>query len=347
MSDDSSEEKNLPPTQKKLRDARKKGQIAKSRDLVSALGLMAGVAFLWTRAGPLVDEWRQVLLNTARLQNDPITVSAPQVGATLAELAGYLVLPMLALVMATGVIGSMVANGGLVFSLEPIKPKFENLNPIDGLKRMFGLKALVELGKTLVKALALSGTLLLVFIGTWNTLVLIPTCGLGCMSFVVGTQTKLLLSIAVGAFLAAGIVDVLIQRWLFLRDMKMSATEMKREFKEQAGDPHVRGAHRRHRQESAQMPRTGLKRATILIRGRGVAVGLRYVPGEGGVPIIVCRAKGDQADVMIEAATELGIPRAPDHGLASALAKKVAPGSPLPNRFFDRAARAIHNAGQA
>ncbi|WP_204280959.1 EscU/YscU/HrcU family type III secretion system export apparatus switch protein, partial [Serratia marcescens] len=68
-----------------------------------------------------------------------------------------------------------------------------------------------------------------------------------------------------------------IQRWLFLRDMKMSATELKREFKEQEGDPHVKGAHRRQRQESAGLPRTGLKQATILIRGQGVAVGLRYV----------------------------------------------------------------------
>lgn len=343
---DSSEEKTLPPSQKKLRDARKKGQIAKSKDLVSALGLVAGVAFLWTRGGPLVDQWREVLLYAGRLQNEPVGVSGPQIGASLAELAAGMILPLLALVVVTGIVGSVIANGGIVLSLDPIKPKFENLNPFEGLKRMFGMKALVELGKTLVKALALGLTLLLVFLGTWNTLVLIPTCGLGCLSFVVGTQTKLLLSIAVGAFLVGGIADVLIQRWLFMRDMKMSTTELKREFKEQEGDPHVRGAHKRQRQENAQLPRTGLKQATILIRGRGVAVGLRYVPGEGGAPVVVCRARGPQADVMVEAAVELGIPRAPDHGLASALAKKVAPGSVLPNRFFDRAARAIYAVGQ-
>ena len=76
-------------------------------------------------------------------------------------------------------------------------------------------------------------------------------------------------------------------------------------------------------------------------------MGLRYVAGQGGPPVIVCRAKGAQADVMVEAAAELGIPRAPDHGLAAALAKRVPMGSPLPNRFFDRAARAIYAAGQA
>ena len=347
MSGDSSEEKTLPPSQKKLRDARKKGQIAKSRDLVSALGLLAAVIVLWSRGGALVDEWREVLINAERLLNEPVAVAAPQVIASLTGLAGRTVLPLLGAVVAAGLVGSVIANKGLVFSLDPIKPKLEHLNPIEGLKRMFGVKAWVELATTLAKALLLGATLFLVFLGTWNTLVLLPAGGLSALEFVVGTQAKLLLGIAVGAFLAAGLIDVLIQRWLFLRDMKMSASELKREFKEQEGDPHVRGAHRRHRQEGAQMPRTGLKRATILIRGRGFAVGLRYVPGEGGAPIIVCRAKGAQAEIMIEAAAELGIPRAPDHGLAASLAKKVAPGSVLPNRYFDRAARAIYAAGQA
>ncbi|KNY19787.1 EscU/YscU/HrcU family type III secretion system export apparatus switch protein [Methylobacterium sp. ARG-1] len=346
MSGDSSEEKNLPPSQKKLRDARKKGQIAKSRDFVGALGLAAAAIFLWTRGGALADRWREAMLQASNLQNDAFSVAAPQVGASLAELAAGTVLPMLGLVVATGILGSMVANQGIVLSLDPIKPKLEHLNPVEGFKRMFGVKALVELAKTLVKALLLGGTLLFVFLGTWNTLVLMPTCGTGCLGFVITTQTKLLLGIGVCAFLVAGVADVLIQRWLFLRDMKMSATELKREFKEQEGDPHVRGAHRRHRQEAAGLPRIGLKRATILIRGRGVAVGLRYVPEEGNAPIVVCRARGPQADVMIEAAAELNIPRAPDHGLASSLAKSVAPGSTLPNRYFDRTARVIFAAGQ-
>lgn len=346
MSGDSSEEKTLPPSQKKLRDARNKGQIAKSRDLVSALGLAVATAFLWSRSGTLTNEWREVLLYADRVQNEPFSVAVPQVGASLAALASRTVLPLLAFVIAAGLVGSVLANGGVVFSLDPLTPKLDHLNPFAGLKRIFGVKALVELAKTLVKALLLGGALLLVFLGTWNTLVLLPTCGIGCLDFVVGTQTKLLFAIAVGAFLAAGILDMLIQRWLFLRDMKMSTSELKREFKEQEGDPHVRGAHRRHRQEDAQLPPTGLKRATILIRGRAVAVGLRYVPGEGGVPIVVCRAKGAQAEVMIEAAAELGIPRAPDHGLAASLVKTVPPGTALPNRYFDRAARAIYAAGQ-
>ncbi|GLS46088.1 EscU/YscU/HrcU family type III secretion system export apparatus switch protein [Methylobacterium brachythecii] len=347
MSGDSSEEKTLPPSQKKLRDGRKKGQIAKSRDLVSALGLVTAIAFLWTRWDMLNNELREVLLNADRLQNEPFVTAAPQVGAGLVDFAGRTVLPLLAVVASTGLLASVLVNKGFVFSLEPIKPKLENLNPVSGLKRMFGIKALVELGKTLVKALLLGGTLLVVFLGTWNTLVLIPTCGVGCLGFVAGTQTKLLLSIAVAAFLIAGLIDVLIQRWLFLRDMKMSASELKREYKEQEGDPHVRGAHRRHRQESAGLPPLGLKRATLLIRGRGYAVGLRYVASEGGAPLIVCCARGEQADVMTAAAAELGIARIQDHGLASALARKVAPGSALPNRFFDRAARAMHNAGLA
>ena len=112
MSGDSSEEKTLPPSQKKLRDARNKGQIAKSRDLVSALGLAVATAFLWSRSGTLTNEWREVLLYADRVQNEPFSVAVPQVGASLAALASRTVLPLLAFVIAAGLVGSVLANGG-------------------------------------------------------------------------------------------------------------------------------------------------------------------------------------------------------------------------------------------
>ncbi|MCJ2013134.1 EscU/YscU/HrcU family type III secretion system export apparatus switch protein [Methylobacterium sp. J-076] len=343
MSGDSSEEKTLPPSQKKLRDARKKGQIAKSKDLVAGLGLAAASLYLMARGGALTDRWREAMVQVFTVQNEPFSVAVPQVAAGLADLAIAMVVPMLACVLAAVVVGSVIANQGVVLSFDPLKPKLDSLNPIAGFKRLFGVKGVVELAKSLVKALLLGGSLFVVLRGTWRTLVLMPTCGLNCFSHVIGTQTKLLLGIGVGAFLAAGVADVLIQRWLFLRDMKMSLSEQKREFKEQEGDPHVRGAHRRHRQEAAGLPRTGLARATVLVVGRGVAAGLRYVASEGGVPIIVCRARGAKAEAMKAEAARRQIPHYADEVLASALALKVQPGHGLPNRYFDRGAKAIYS----
>ncbi len=188
----------------------------------------------------------------------------------------------------------------------------------------------MELGKGLLKALILGAALFTIVLETVRSLPLLPACGMPCIGSLIAANATSLLHTGAGISLAAGLADVLIQRWLFLRDMKMSKSEVKKEHKDQEGDPHVRNAHRRHRQEAASLPRTGLDRATILIRGRGVVVGLRYVASEGTAPVIVCRARNERADAMLAAGAELRIPTVVDEWLAVSLAKKVPPGMILP-----------------
>ena len=342
---DTGEEKTLPASAKKLRDARKKGQVPRSQDLVSAAGATAAMTFIWMRSGTIADQWREVLMLTESLQGQTFDVALNQVLAALTTLGLRTVVPLLVVVTAAGIFASLVATKGFLFSLEPMKLKPSNLNPVQGLKRMFGLKSWVELGKTVVKALLLGTTLFVVLLGTWNTLVRLPVCGVGCIGFVVDSLTKLLLGIAIGAFLVAGLVDLLIQRWLFLRDMRMTPTEAKREYKDQEGNPEIRGAHSRQRQEAAGEPRLGLAQATLVIEGRGLAAGLRYVRGETDVPLVVCRGRNDKAAEIASAARSLSIPVVTDAGLAKALATRVRLGAPVPSRYFERIARAFFAAG--
>ena len=342
MSGASSEEKNHPASRKKLQDARKKGQVAKSRDLVGALTLTAAAMVLAGQAGSLTERLRDAMRQALRLQNAPFAEALPQVAANLADLAAITLLPLLGLIFAMVVLASVLATQGVVVSLDPLKPKFSKLNPIKGLAGLFAAKALVELGKGLLKALILGAALFTIILETVRSLPLLPACGVPCLGSLIAANAKSLLQTTAGISLAAGLADVLIQRWLFLRDMKMSKSEVKKEHKDQEGDPHVRNAHRRHRQEAASLPRTGLDRATILIRGRGVVVGMRYVASEGTAPVIVCRARDERADAMLAAGAALRIPTVADEWLAVSLAKKVPPGTILPNRFFDRAAQAIY-----
>jgi len=342
---DSSEEKTLPATARKLRDARKKGQVSRSQDLVSAAGATAAITFIWMRSGTITDEWQEVLLLTTHLQGETFEVAFNQLLAALATLCLRTVVPLLLAATAAGVFASVVATRGFVFSLEPVKPKLQNLNPVQGLKRIVGLKSWIELGKTFVKASLLGAALFVVLLGTWNTLVRLPVCGLPCIGFVVDSLTKLLLSLAIGAFILAGLVDLLIQRWIFLRDMRMTSTEAKREYKDQEGNPQVRGAHQRHRQEAANEPRLGVAQSTLVIEGSGVAAGLRYVLGQTDVPLVVCRGREDKAAAIVMAARDLSIPVVADTGLAKALTTRVRLGGPVPSRYFERIARAFLAAG--
>lgn len=343
----SSEEKTLPPSAKKLEDGRKKGQLAHSPDLVSAAGGVAAILYLWTRSETIAEDWRQALTFASQIPTADFQAGMRQLGEVLLLTSLRTIAPFLALVLAASVLANMMINRGIVFSLEPIKPKLDHINPFTGFGRLFGMRSWIELAKTLIKTLLMAAAFLLVILGTWKTLVFLPACGMGCFSFMVGAQTKLLLAIAAGCFIAAALIDLLIQRWLFLREMRMTPSEAKREMQELEGNPLIRSAHQRLRQESANEPRLGVKQATLLIRGEGVVVGLRYVAGETGVPIVVCRGKATAAERILAEARQLAKPLVEDVGLARALMRRAKLGAAVPSQHFNRVAKAIFSAGLA
>jgi type III secretion protein U len=344
---DTSEEKKLPPTAKKLSDARKKGQVPHSVDFVTAASACAALGYLCVQAGAIEDKWREALLLSDKLQNLPFDISVRQALGVLAELSMATVAPFLATMVAAAIVAGFLANRGPVFSFETVKPKFENIDPFEGLKRIFSMRSLIELVKAFFKVAVLGATFLFVIIGMWKTLVYLPVCGMGCIGFVFGTQAKLLIGIAAGAFLVGGVVDLLIQRWLFLRDMRMTESEAKREFKEQEGNPQLKQEYRRLRQEAANEPPLGMRRATLVLRGRDTLVGLRYVRGETGVPILVCRGKGDSAPRLLGEARALRVSIVDDDVLARRLLRRTKLGGPVPGQYFQSVAKALHTAGQA
>jgi type III secretion protein U len=122
------------------------------------------------------------------------------------------------------------------------------------------------------------------------------------------------------AFVVIGIIDVPIQRWLFLRDMRMTKTEYRREYKDLEGDPLIRQELQRQRRETVSNPvKLGLKNATLVIVERDLLVALRYVKGETPIPMVVAKGQGRIADVMTAEAKRLAIPIAEDPSLAGPL----------------------------
>ena len=342
---DTSEQKSLPASAKKLQDARKKGQVAHSHDFVSAVGAVAAIAYLWSFAPNIVGLWREALLLAVNLQNEPFQVALPQLGAALIALCWRTVVPLLAVAVAAAMLANIAINRGFLFSLAPMVPSLEHINPFTGFKRILGLKNWIELAKTIVKGLLLGSTLVIVVAGTLNTLVRLPICGEGCIGFVFGSMAQLLLGIGIGFFLATGLIDILLQRWLFLRDMRMTITESKRELQDQEGNPLVRSTRRRQREEQAQEPPIGARHATIFVRGESVAVGLRYVRGETSVPIVVCRAKGAAVQSLLDVAASANIPVVAEAALARSLRRKPRLGSAIASQQFERVARAMLAAG--
>jgi type III secretion protein U len=249
------------------------------------------------------------------------------------------------------VIGDVVAGVagtlGPVFSFELVKPKFEHINPTAGLKRIFSVGNVVEFAKSAAKVVTLGTAFLLILRGAVGPLFEIPVCGAQCIT-TAAMQTAMPFAITAAiAFMAVGVLDLLVQRRLFLRDMRMTRTESKREHKEMEGDPLIRGHLRSLRAQVAAglTGRVGISRAVIGIMHGSQVVGLRYKAGETPAPLVVCKADGEAGAAMLAELRQRGIPIVDNAEFATALATKHKVGDMIRQELFPAAAQALHGAG--
>lgn len=331
------EEKKLPASDKKLRDARRKGQVAQSRDLISGFTLLAALAYLYfiaPAAGAHLDQYIRTVTDSIRL---PFSEAVEQVLPATAYALFLMLAPLAGIIALTTVIFGMIATAGPVFSFEPVKPQFEHISPAKGLKKIVSLRNVIEFVKGLAKVVMLSVVFVAVLLAWLQPLFHTPACGQSCT---VPTIVSILTPLAIAAalsFLIIGLIDVPIQRWLFRRDMRMTRTEYKREHKDIEGDPLIRQELNRRRRDSVgNTVKIGLRNAVLVIAGPDQLVALRYVQDETPVPAVVAKGQGRMATEMMAEARRSGIPVADDPGLAAALFESVRTGEFIEDEFFPR-----------
>lgn len=342
MSD--SEEKTLDATPKKLEDARKKGQVPHFTDATSVAILVAGTALLTVLLPRFFSVSQEMVVRALDITahediGDPLPLLLE-----LGEVAASVVLPLSGVLVGVLILVSIVLHKGLIFAVEPIAPKFENIDPVKGFQRVFGMRGLTELLKSLVKLIATLTCLALVLVVFGGDLLVLPGCGFDCTAATAGALVRMLAFAILAILLVLAIVDIPLQVALFARDMKMSITEQRREFKDMMGDPAIlQERHRLRHEDSAAPPqRKAIERATLIILGDGALVAYRYVPEEAGVPIVVARTKeAARTESFLRTAVERKIPVYRDAALAIELQVGVAVGEPIPKEHFLPAARAI------
>jgi type III secretion protein U len=336
------ERKSLPASEKKLRDARsRRGQVAHSRDLVAGISLLVMLAYLLFAWPGIRDQVVELIDTVAAAAAQPFAQTQQRtVGValeTLAMTSGMIAAVVLVSTLAAG----MVATGGPLLSFEHVKPKLEHISPLQGAKRIFSMRNLVEWAKGIAKIVSLMVAFWFVLRGWLQPLFEIPACGQECVAPMVVATLRPLAATAALAFIAIGLVDVLVQRELFLHDMRMTRTELKREQKDLEGDPLILGERRRIRHTLVGGVRTGLRQAIVVVAHGDTIVGLRYRPGETPIPIVVCKGMEDKGRRMMTEARDLGIPIFDDAVLATALAEHHAVGEVLQREFFKRVAEIL------
>ncbi|WP_323123318.1 type III secretion system export apparatus subunit SctU [Burkholderia alba] len=334
-----SDEKTEEPTDKKLEDARRDGEVSRSSDFSDALS-MAGALIALVATAPLFrDGLHEIVSVPLSFVGQDRTMQQIQVDLFRVGAAALkLILPCL-LAAALASTGGSIAQVGFRIATKPVTPNMQAVNPVSGIKRIFSAKSLIDCAKMVFKAIILGWVM-------WRSIkwlfplvagsIYQPLGGLSLMFWNMLTKFGM---VSVGIFLLVGAIDIKLQGFLFIKKMKMSKDEVKREYKEQEGSPELKGERRRLARELAMTPpkpRIGLANV-LIVNPTHFAVALRYVPDEHPLPVVIAKGMDAGAASLRLAAREAGVPIIGNPPVARAL-YKVTLNQPVPEELFETVA---------
>lgn len=332
-------EKTEKPTAKRLKEARKEGQVARTQELGAWSAALAASLALPTLVGRELGSLQQLLDRSLRAIADPTVPTALQLLVDGAKHAFIAVLVLAIGVMVISFAGT-VAQGGFFVATKAAKPSAKKLNLLQGAKRVFGPHALWEGVKMLLKCSIVAGMVY----GAVKSMM--PLLG-GMVPFDTVFQAlaehalSLFRSVAV-AGVAMAAVDYVVQRRRTNKQTKMSKEDIKQEHKQSEGDPHVKGAIRARQLAASRnrMMAAVPEADVVLVNPTHVAVALRYQP-DRNAPVVVARGAGAIAAKIRELATESDVPLVQDVPLARALYSSTEVGQEIPAELFAAVAQVL------
>ena len=345
---ESSGEKTEMPTPKKLRDARQKGQVCTSKDIVSTAILVVLFALLGWMGVALMDDASQLVAFVGqRLGGDPSASTQEAMGITAIVICKHSFI----FVIVAAVIGiaANMAQIGVLFTFEPIIPKLEKLNPVEGAKKIFSMKNLFEFLKNVVKVCFL-GYLLYKII--WASVPELLTMCYGTTDDIFPCLKLMLKRLAVYTafgYIVIAIVDRIFQGRNFTKQMMMTKDEVKREYKEMEGSAEVKQAQRQFRDEilNGPEPAKAAKQSNVVVTNpTRLAVGIRFKAEEAPLPRICALGSGPIAKIIRETALAEGIPIMEDKPLARALFAKGRVDDFIPDSLIEPVAEVLKWAKQ-
>ncbi|MCG9577579.1 type III secretion system export apparatus subunit SctU [Vibrio europaeus] len=313
-------EKTEQPTPKKLRDARQKGQVAKSQEIVSSSLILVLIAVLFAFSDYYLEHISALLLLPSELAYQGFQDALLDVAISIAKEMAYLLAPIILVAALVAVFANM-GQFGFLFTGESVKPEIKKVNPVEGAKRIFSLKSVIEFIKSILKVSLLSCIIWVTLRGNLNTLLQVPTCGLNCVPTIAGVLIKQLMIISSVGFIVIAAADFAYQKYDHTKKLKMTKDEVKREYKEMEGSPEIKSKRRQlHQELQASNQRENVKRSNVLVTNpTHIAIGLYYKKGETPLPIITLKETDAMAKRMIKIAQEEGIPVMQKVPLARAL----------------------------
>ena len=332
-------------TPKKRRDERKKGNVFMSRDAVAVASLLGTFAVLWLVTGIFVEQlggFMSLCFTSIGEKPQEAVSKSGEVGIQAVMVILKTVGPVVAVSILCAVAATFAQTRFLV-STESIKPKFNRLSPLQGFKRLFSLKSLVETGKNLIKIVILLVIIFLsirdMFLESSNYLYTDLTAS---VAHLVEMAWGMVIRICI-AFVAVAALDFFYQWWDYEKNMMMTKQEVKEEYKQMEGDPQVKGKIKEiQRRRAQQRMMQQVPGADVVIRNpTHFAVALRYKPGRDDAPIVLAKGQDAVALRIVQIAEENKVAVVENVPLARALYAQAELNQFIPPDLYDPVAKVL------
>jgi len=344
MAESDSGEKTEEPTAKKLSDARKKGQIARSKDLGTMFVLVGSAFALMVMGNALVEALSTMMKRLFTLSRQE-TMDVHALSSVVLSGSSAVVFPMLA-IFCIIILAAFIGNtmlGGMAFSWEAMAPKANRLSPFAGFKRMFGVQAAVELLKSIMKFFVVFFVAFTLLSGLFEqilglSLEAIPT------NF--GHAVNMLLWMFLALALSIGIIvaiDAPYQVWNHTRQLKMTKQEIKDEYKSTEGNPEIKGRIKQTQYEMSQrrMMSEVPNSDVVITNPTHYSVALKYDPNVGGAPKLVAKGLDEMAMHIRTIAKENGVEIIQSAALARSLYYTAEVDQDIPEELYAAVAQVL------
>ncbi|HEY3295761.1 MAG TPA: flagellar biosynthesis protein FlhB [bacterium] len=332
------------PTPRRRAKAREEGNVARSMELNSAVVLVVSSLMLLWFGGQLTAGLKQIMISLFRHMGtmEITTGSLPVYMWMGMKAVAFLVAPIFLGIMVAGVAVN-VGQVGFKITGKNAYPKFSRINPISGFQRLFTMRSLVELGKSLLKLAVIGGVVYLTIASQYGTIYNLSRIPVENLGIIVGKTVVRLFLVVSLSLIVIGILDYIYNRFEFEKSLKMTKEEVKEEARQSDGDPKVKGKIRETMFKNAyrRMMQKVPEADVVLANPIHLAVALKYDRTKGNAPIVVAKGARKVAERIKQIAREHDIPVIENPPLARALYKAVEIGDEIPADLYKAVAEVL------
>jgi flagellar biosynthetic protein FlhB len=337
MAEQDKHSKTEQPTNKRVQEAREKGNIPRSREMTSAVTLMAAMTALYLTGGLMVavmkKSSREIFAGLSAFE-----VTQAGVYALMLKMMGVMaltLLPFLLIVIVAGLVVE-VSQGGVTIAMEKLKFDFDKLNPVKGVQRLFNKDSLVEVIKSLLKIVIVGYMAYRIMRDEIDSIIYLVDMDLQGISEFIGHISFKMVLHTCGVLLILAVLDLAFVKWRFLENLMMTKQEVKEENKEQEGDPQIRG---KIKQRQFQMARRRMKLIiptadVVVTNPTHYAVALKYDRLKMAAPVVIAKGADFLAQQIKSIAKESNVTLVENRFLARELYAQVEEGQEIPEALY-------------